>query len=205
MSPRTKEQTAKIREERRRQILEAARQVLSQKGFDATNVSDVAAAAGVSQGTVYHYFDSKDDLFMAVFEEWLTTCAYQGYAESALTADTAADRLRAFARTGAQMMIDSAEFLPVQMEFWSHMLRNEAIRERFRLIFAELRSFLGQIIQAGMDSGEFRPADAEVLAAIAFAVYDGLILQWLADPEAVDWQQASRTLAETMLTGLLAG
>lgn len=205
MSPRTKEQTAKIREERRRQILDAARQVFSQKGFEATNVSDVAAAAGVSQGTIYHYFDSKDDLFMAVFEEWLTTCAYQGYAESALTADTTADRLRVFAQTAAQMMIDSATFLPVQMEFWSHILRNDVIRERFRLVFAELRTFLGQIIRAGMDSGEFRPADAEVLAAIAFAVYDGLILQWLADPEAVDWQQASRALVETMLTGLLAG
>ncbi len=205
MSPRTKAQTARIREERRRQILDAARRVFSQKGFDATNVSDVAAAAGVSQGTVYHYFDSKDDLFMAVFEDWLATCAYQGYAKSIRPADTAADRLRAFAQTAAQMMTDSAEFLPVQMEFWSHMLRNDAIRERFRLIFAELRTFLGQIIQAGIDSGAFRPADAELLASIAFAVYDGLILQWLADPESVDWQQVSHALVETMLTGLLAG
>jgi AcrR family transcriptional regulator len=204
MSPRTKEQTARIREERRRQILAAARQVFSQKGFDATNVSDMAAAAGVSQGTVYHYFDSKEDLFMAVFEDWIATCAYQGYAESTRAADTAADRLRAFAQTAAQMMMGSAEFLPVQMEFWSHMLRNDAIRERFRLIFTDLRAFLGQIIQAGIHSGEFRPTDAESLAAVAVAVYDGLILQWLADPESVDWQRASRTLVETTLTGLLA-
>ncbi len=204
MSPRTKEQTAKIREERRRQILEAARQVFSQKGFDATNVSDVAAAADVSQGTIYHYFDSKDDLFMAVFEDWLTTCAYQGYAKSAFNTATAADRLRAFAHTAGQMMIDSAEFLPVQMEFWSHILRNDTIRERFRVVFAELRTFLGQIIQAGIDGGEFRATDAESLAAVALATYDGLILQWLADPESVDWQRASRALVEITLTGLLA-
>jgi len=203
MSPRTKEQTARIREARRRQILDAARQVFSQKGFHATNVSDVAATASVSQGTIYHYFDSKDDLFMAVFEDWLATSTYQAYAESVHTADTAADRLRALAHTTAQMMIDSAEFLPVQMEFWSHMLRNDAIRERFRLLFAELRTFPGQIIQAGIDSGEFRPADAEALAAIAVAVYDGLILQWLADPEAVDWHRVSRALVETILTALL--
>ena len=205
MSPRTKEQTARIREARRRQILDAARHVFSRKGFGATNVSDVAASAGVSQGTIYHYFDSKDDLFMAVFEEWLATSAYQSYAQSSLTADTAADRLRAFAHAAAQMMADSAGFLPVQMEFWSHMLRNDAIRERFRLVFAGLRTFLGQLIQAGIDSGEFRPADAESLAAIAVAVYDGLILQRLADPDSVDWQRASDTLVEITLTGLLAG
>ena len=205
MSPRSKEQSAQIRTERRAQILASARRVFSRKGFDATNVSEVAAATGVSQGTVYHYFDSKDDLFMAVFEDWIETCAYQGYAESVGDADTAAGRLRAFANAAARMMYDSIEFLPVQMEFWSHIVRNEAIRERFRLLFAALRAFLSQIIQAGVDSGEFRPTDAEALAAIAIAVYDGLILQWLADPDAVDWQRTSNALIETMLTGALPG
>ena len=204
MAPRNKERTAKIREARRRQILDAARQVFSQKSFNATNVSDVATAAGVSQGTIYLYFDSKDDLFMAVFEAWVATCVYQAYGESDLSADTVADQLRAFAHAAAQVMIDTAEFLPVQMEFWSHMLRNDAIRERFRLLFAELRTFLSQIIQSGIDSGEFRPADAEALAAVAIAAYDGLILQWLADPQSVDWQRTSHTLVETILTGLLA-
>ncbi|MFQ5612818.1 MAG: TetR/AcrR family transcriptional regulator [Anaerolineae bacterium] len=205
MSPRTKEQTAHVRQARRRQLLDAARQVFSQKGFSATNVSDVAAAAGVSQGTIYLYFDSKDDLFMATFEAWIETCVYQAYAESDLSAETAAGWLRAFADSAAQMMATSAEFLPVQMEFWSHLLRNEAIRERFRQLFAELRTFLGQIIQAGIDGGEFRPVDAEALAAIAIAVYDGLILQWLADPEELDWERTSRTLVKTLLNGLLAG
>lgn len=93
---------------------------------------------------------------MAIFEDWLATSTYEACAESAHTADTAADRLRTLAHTTAQMMIDSAEFLPVQMEFWGHMLRNDAIRERFRSLFAELRTFLGQIIQTGIDSGEFR-------------------------------------------------
>lgn len=203
MSPRTKEQTARLREKRRRQILDAAREVFSHKGLDAANVSDVATTAGVSHGTVYHYFNSKDDLFMAVFEDWIATSAYETYAERALTADTAADQLRVFAETATRMMVSSAEFLPVQMEFWSHLLRNDAIRERFRLLFAELRRFLSQIIQAGVDSGEFRSVDAEALAAIAVAAYDGLVLQWLADPESVDWQRISRVLVEVTLTRLL--
>ena len=54
-----------VREERRLQILQSALNVFSEKGYHAANVSDVAAAAGVSQGTIYWYFDSKDELFQA--------------------------------------------------------------------------------------------------------------------------------------------
>jgi AcrR family transcriptional regulator len=204
VSPRTKEQTARIREERRRQILDAARQVFSQKGLNATKVSDVAAAAGLSQGLVYHYFDSKDDLFMAVFEEWVASSTYSAYAEEVLAAASAADQLRAFARAASHMMAESAAFLPVQMGFWSRILHHEAIRERFRQFFAGLRTALAQIIRAGVESGEFRATDAETLAGIAIAVYDGLVLQWVADPAAVDWERATDILIETTLHGVLA-
>jgi AcrR family transcriptional regulator len=205
MSPMTKAQTSKIREKRRRQILNAAWKVFSQKGLDAANVSDVASMAGVSYGTVYYYFDSKDDLFMAVFEDWIATSFYKTFTKSGLTTATATDQLRRFADSATVMMSGSAEFLPAQMQFWGHLVRNDAIRERFRLLFAELRGFLAQIIQAGIDSGEFKLVDAEAIAAIAIAVYDGLILQWLADPNSVDWQRMSTALVGVTLDGLQRG
>ncbi|GAG16406.1 unnamed protein product, partial [marine sediment metagenome] len=63
--PETGGKREQVREERRQQILEAALEVFSRKGYHVTNVSDVAAQAGVSQGTIYWYFDSKDELFQA--------------------------------------------------------------------------------------------------------------------------------------------
>lgn len=198
MSPRTKEQTASIRDERRRQILVAAHQVFSAQGFHSTKISDVASAAGVSHGTVYHYFSSKDELFMAVFEAWVASYASQTSLEHLSKLKSSSEQLRVFAQSAAQAMINAAEFLPVQMEFWSHMVRNETIRERFRELFANLRSILLGIIQGGIDSGEFRQVDAETVAMIALAAYDGLVLQWIADPEAVDWLKSSRTLFESM-------
>ena len=55
--PDTADERTRRRRERRRQILNAALEVFSQKGFHAANVSDVAARAGVSQGTIYWYFE----------------------------------------------------------------------------------------------------------------------------------------------------
>jgi AcrR family transcriptional regulator len=55
-------------EVRRRQILDAAGVVFAQRGFPATRISDVAEQAGIAQGTIYRFFESKDDLALAIFE-----------------------------------------------------------------------------------------------------------------------------------------
>ena len=69
MTPRTPEQSQRIREARREQILDAALGIFAEKGLHDTKVSEIAARAGVSQGTVYWYFDSKKELFKAVFRD----------------------------------------------------------------------------------------------------------------------------------------
>src|ERR1700753_3613975 len=54
---------------KRRQIVEGARQIFLSKGFDAASMSDIARSAGVSKGTLYVYFDNKEQLFEAIVEE----------------------------------------------------------------------------------------------------------------------------------------
>jgi AcrR family transcriptional regulator len=55
-------------EERRQQLIDTALEVFARKGFDKTSVRELAAAAGVAQGLMYHYFKSKDKLLEAVVE-----------------------------------------------------------------------------------------------------------------------------------------
>ena len=54
---------------KRRQILAGARGVFLAQGFDAASMNDIARAAGVSKGTLYVYFDNKEQLFEAIVEE----------------------------------------------------------------------------------------------------------------------------------------
>jgi AcrR family transcriptional regulator len=51
---------------KRRQIVEGARQIFLARGFDAASMSDIARAAGVSKGTLYVYFENKEQLFQAI-------------------------------------------------------------------------------------------------------------------------------------------
>lgn len=60
----------KLPEERRIEIIQTAKQLFSEKGYEATQISDITEKMGVAHGLVYHYFKSKSALFDAVMEEW---------------------------------------------------------------------------------------------------------------------------------------
>ncbi len=201
---RNQAKNEQIRASRRAQILEAARQVFADRGFHAANVAEVAAAAGVSQGTVYHYFDSKEALLMAVYEEWETANLDREIDEALSAMPTAAGKLTFLARAAARRIEDSRELLRAQIEFWSHIPRHDVIRARFRAMFARLSAEVSQLIRSGIAAGEFRAVDPDVLARLLIASYDGLIVQWLADRDSVDWEASADTLAQVVLEGLLA-
>src|SRR3954452_9220816 len=54
---------------KRQQIIEGARRVFIEMGFDAASMNDITRAAGVSKGTIYVYFENKEELFEALIEE----------------------------------------------------------------------------------------------------------------------------------------
>jgi TetR/AcrR family fatty acid metabolism transcriptional regulator len=201
--PRSRAQNEEIRSSRRSQILQAAQRVFAELGYHAANVSEVAAAAGVSQGTVYHYFDSKDVLLMAVYEEW-ETANLDDEIDSALAATpTASGKLTLVARAAAQRIEGSYDLLKAQIEFWSHIPRHEAMRERFKAMFSRMSRQVAAVIREGMVTGEFREMDADTVARWLIAAYDGLIVQWLADPACVNWRASTDTLIDLMLGGLM--
>jgi AcrR family transcriptional regulator len=63
MTPRSEEATAQIKDDRQKQILLAALKVFIHKGFAAAKMSDIATKAGISYGLMYHYFQSKDEIY----------------------------------------------------------------------------------------------------------------------------------------------
>lgn len=62
--PRNKEENQRIKDKRREQILSVALKIFARNGLAATKISDIALAAGISQGLIYHYYKSKEDIFV---------------------------------------------------------------------------------------------------------------------------------------------
>jgi TetR/AcrR family fatty acid metabolism transcriptional regulator len=190
-----------VREERRRQILEAALAVFTQKGYHATNVSDVAAQAGVSQGTIYWYFESKEELFQAT-----VLFAFMDFGDSAVGGlehyATAAEKLQAMAQA-MEDFADVAEGLfMLFLGYWASSDRGEESAQIWMDLLREYKDVVVGIIEEGVRSGEFRPVDAESLVWAVLAAYDGLAAYGMFMPE-MDLGRVNRAFVDTLLHGLL--
>lgn len=204
MSPRTKAQYEEIRRTRKEQILEAARRVFAEQGFHATRMSDIAQAAEVSQGTLYHYFRSKDELFMALLSTWAKRLedVVKGLPDIPLSAT---DKMWMMDQVALDFLEANEELLPVMLEFWAYALRNAEAAASFRSLFQTMQQSCTEIINEGIASGEFKPIDVKVISALPLVVLDGVILLSLVvGKDLVEPGQVIKKTQQLVFDGLLA-
>ena len=192
---------------KRNQIIEAAAQVFSEKGYSGAVVADIALQANVGKGTVYEYFSSKEDLFFAVFE-W-----FQKKTEKAATVGisslggSATERLKILNDSLMGMWDEIKDVFVLVMEFWAASSSTQ-MRQRFKGAFKQLyddyRQFVASLIQDGINSGEFRPdVRPEPVAAALVGTWDALFLQaWFDD--GFDPDATANDFLDTLLHGLVA-
>jgi AcrR family transcriptional regulator len=190
-----------LREERRRQIVEAAMTVFSKKGFHAANVSDVAAEAGVSQGTIYGYVDSKDDLLKAALLHF-----FADFGEVTLDAlehcQSAAEKLQALGQSMELFVKDAEGLFTLFLSYWSSSSQREEAGRWWIDLLVEYKDILVGIIEEGVRNGEFRPVDAEPLVWALMAAYDGLAAYLVLMPD-IDLKRVNQAFIGTLLNGLL--
>ena len=166
---------------RREQILGAATRVFAEKGFRRATTREVAREAGVSEGTIYNYFEDKDALLMAIldrlneterraedFEEGMAT-DFRGFFEEYL-------------RRRMSLIWENRERFRVVL---SEMLVNAELRERYlRQVVAPTMGIAEANFRSRMEQGEVRRTDAPLAArAVAGAVLGVLVLGLLGDEE----------------------
>lgn len=191
-----------LREDRRKQILEAALAVFSEKGFHAANVSDVAARAGVSQGTIYWYFESKEELVSAAILLFVEDLAEQTLAFTKM-GETSADKLRAVAASMEQLTESGSQLFTMFLEFWASSPRREEAAGLWMDLLAQYKDVFVALVEEGIDSGEFRQVDAEGVVWAIMAAYDGLAAYAMLKPD-LDVVRASQAFTDALLQGLLA-
>jgi AcrR family transcriptional regulator len=188
--------------ERRAQIIEAALNSFLRHGYNNTTMDDIVSASGLSKGTLYWYFDSKDDLFAAAL-----TSVFEDVGQEVLTAlanhETASDRLRDMARAASTLGQTFEGLFSLLMEFWASSSNREEAARIWASLLEEYRNIIVAIIKEGVESGEFKPVNAEALVWAMLATYDGLAAYLMLLPE-LDLQQTSEVFVETLLDGLQA-
>jgi AcrR family transcriptional regulator len=171
---------------RRQQILDSVIALLAQRGVDRASLRTVGDAIGVSHTALRHYFSSRDELLVEAYRTHEARAAGNGPAadESAVgMIIEAAERNRSIPGLVELYATLSTDALQEQ-----HALTREFVRDRFR----SLREALAERIAAGQPGPDGQPGPAGVgidpmdAAALVIAASDGLQIQWLLDPDAVD-------------------
>jgi AcrR family transcriptional regulator len=190
-----------VADERRAQIMEAALACFTRKGYNNTTMDDIAAESGLSKGTLYWYFKSKDDLFTAALMSVFNV------AQEAVAAmeqySTASDKLRAVgqATVGFGKMVEG--YFSLLLEFWVSSPRREEAGQSWIGLLTEYKDIVVEVIEEGVKNGEFKPVDAEQLVWAIMAAYDGLAAYVMFIPD-MDLERISQVFVETLLNGLAA-
>jgi len=170
--------------ERRAQIVAAARTCFARSGFHNTTLQDVFAEAGLSAGCVYNYFQSKDDLMLAIAEERHDE-ERQLIGEASETDDPVA-ALRQVARTFADKYLkeDGLDRRRIALQTWSETHINPFILSSVRAGMDGPRAQLAQIIRRGQAANRLTSTlDADAIAHTVIAIFHGSLLQKLWKPD----------------------
>jgi len=161
MQPTESNHRRRRKEARPQELLDAALALFVQKGFAATRAEEVAALAGVSKGTLYLYYPSKEELLKAVIAHYLSARIAEGAVQAAGHEGSAVALLRG-------MLVD-----------WWTQLYDSPASGVFKLVITEVRNFpeiaafyhrevierahdlLGGIVHRGIAQGEFRAVDVD--------------------------------------------
>jgi AcrR family transcriptional regulator len=95
-----------------------------------------------------------------------------------------------------------AKLLPLSFEFYAVAARQKAVRPFLKRYFKDYREVLAALVQRGIDRGEFQPMHAETVAISA--LYEGLALLCLVDPDATTWENTGEASLLLLLEGLAA-
>lgn len=188
--------------EKRERILAAAISVFAQKGFYATRVSEIAKAAGVADGTIYLYFQNKEDVLVSIFRDRIGQLIEVLKREIA-KAGTVEEKIRRIVELQLGLLEgqrDLAEVVTVNLRQSSSLLKQYAVP-----LFKEYLDVIAGVIAEGQKDGTLRAdLNPKIAARALWGGLDGIALTWaLTDPDPTKLRKAAQQYASLFLEGVL--
>ncbi len=164
-------------QETRRRIVEAAMRLFAQHGFDRTNTATIAKEAGVSQGIIFHYFETKKKLFWAVVFEGVAEAKSQAKVlEKIAKQANPLDKLRLFGRYMAKRAVDNPELNEILTRHIPAMNIDSEVEAQW---LSEKPIFLEGLFEEGKAQKAFREDLDTQIAAVSFiGIFNANYLKW---------------------------
>jgi AcrR family transcriptional regulator len=168
----------------RAELLKTAADVFARRGYHGASIEEVAEQAGYSHGAVYSNFTGKEDLFLAVFEDYMATRAQELADTLAGAPQTLPERARAMAAQWMERLAREPSSFLLHLEFMVHAARDPKLSKQMGLRQASLRVAIADYLQTVQreEGIELALPPAE-LALIFRALGIGLAVEALNSPD----------------------
>lgn len=190
-----------LTEQREEQILKAALEVFARKGYGAASIPEIAEVAGVAVGTIYNYYPSKRELFIAVMKNLIITYPSLNIKEAILKAD--------IADVFKQVMKNRLELTEAEPGSRIPYLMSEIVRDtELKALWVEqsiepLFTQMEEIYRAMMTSGRLRPIEPSVAIRAVASMVIGFNMVKFLEGEKSPLKQLSQESLAVMLTDFI--
>ncbi len=186
---------------KRERILRAAIDVFAEHGYFNAKVAQIAKSAGVADGTIYLYFDGKEDLLITIFREH--TRNYLHSLEQGLAnVNRAEERLRIAVRHHLETLGRDRALAVVSQVELRHSLKFMSLLSQEEV--ADYLNIIRKIVESGQQEGVFRrTVHPQLVAKAVFGVLDEMVTSWMLSEKDYDLGSHADEVADLILTGLL--
>ncbi len=187
----------------RDKILESAATLFLEKGYDAISVNDICKHAEVSKGSFYHYFETKQVLFLILMENWSSNLM-----QSILSQPISVDSDLKDVLIKMPYHFDTAfavvpKGFPILVDFWRQAMGDPAIWKTALDPYRYFTGFFMRIVETGQLNGSIRKdVNSEILARLLVAVAMGYLLEASFDQDTADWSAITSEGLKLLLEGI---
>lgn len=184
------------------EILHAARTVFARHGFQAATVDEIAETAGVAKGTVYLYFPSKRDLFLATFRAGVLDLHEEVMRRTA-EAPSTREKVRAFIHARIAYCGRNRDFFRIYyIEFASLQVRGAKDRPEFQDLYDKQANLLEEILRDGVRDGEVRFCNIPVTARLIYDVTRSAIARHVLESSSGDIEESTNIVCDLIWRGI---
>ena len=187
--------------DRRTEIMAAAFEAFAENGYDKTTMDDIVQRSGLSKGTLYWHFKNKHDLYLATLN-WVLRDVSAGLEHVLQQTDVpAVKRIRSTMIEAIEVFVVDPRTTRLMMSAFLRAHQSEEARTMTGDVYLTYITLMAELIQQGIDNGEFGPVDPMLCAAALVAGGDGIMFHMLFEPP---WsiREAAINLLDLTLAGM---
>ncbi|MEW6262452.1 MAG: TetR/AcrR family transcriptional regulator [Thermodesulfobacteriota bacterium] len=187
-------------------IKQAALKLFSEKGFYFTSTRDITHAAGVSKGTLYWYWKSKEEIAFSLVSDMLDD--FVQLLERARDEEgPVLERFERLIKAVAEVFYLNTDHLRLLWKFRADRkyIFSPNYTKQVTSYYVRMRQALERLLEQGRQSGELRPVDSRQMAFILLAVAEGIEVEWLENEAEFSLRQALPEIMNIVLSSLKTG